>query len=238
MTVDRALRLLGLGSEGTRRVDVDAQGRMRADALEAALRDTTGPTIVCAQAGEVNTGAFDPIDEIARPLRGRRSLAARGRRVRVVGRGVARAAPPDTWDRARRLVGDRRTQVAERPVRQRPRVRRASGRASGGDAADCRVPRGGRKLRHATRWTGRPSSLVGLAGSPSTRRCARWDGRASPSSSRGRCARARQFATAIAELPGCEVLNDVVLNQVLFRFEDDATTDACSRRCRRAARPG
>jgi glutamate/tyrosine decarboxylase-like PLP-dependent enzyme len=39
------------------------------------------------------------------------------------------------------------------------------------------------------------------------------------------CTRARQFASAIARLPGCEVLNDVVLNQVLFRFEDDATTE-------------
>ena len=38
------------------------------------------------------------------------------------------------------------------------------------------------------------------------------------------CARARRFADAIAELPGCEVLNEVVLNQVLFRFADDATT--------------
>ena len=42
----------------------------------------------------------------------------------------------------------------------------------------------------------------------------------------GSCERATQFATAIAALPGCEVLNDVVLNQVLFRFEDDATTAA------------
>ena len=40
------------------------------------------------------------------------------------------------------------------------------------------------------------------------------------------CARARQFAAATEALPGCEVLNDVVLNQVLFRFEDDATTAA------------
>ena len=40
------------------------------------------------------------------------------------------------------------------------------------------------------------------------------------------CERATQFADAIAALPGCEVLNDVVLNQVLFRFENDATTDA------------
>ena len=38
------------------------------------------------------------------------------------------------------------------------------------------------------------------------------------------CARARQFAAGIAELPGCKVLNEVVLNQVLFRFGDDATT--------------
>jgi glutamate/tyrosine decarboxylase-like PLP-dependent enzyme len=42
----------------------------------------------------------------------------------------------------------------------------------------------------------------------------------------GSCARARQFAEAIAALPGCEVLNDVVLNQVLFRFRDDEATSA------------
>jgi glutamate/tyrosine decarboxylase-like PLP-dependent enzyme len=39
------------------------------------------------------------------------------------------------------------------------------------------------------------------------------------------CARARALAQGLAELPGCEVLNDVVLNQVLLRFEDDAATD-------------
>jgi glutamate/tyrosine decarboxylase-like PLP-dependent enzyme len=38
-------------------------------------------------------------------------------------------------------------------------------------------------------------------------------------------AHARSFAEQIVELPGCEVLNEVVLNQVLFRFADDATTD-------------
>jgi glutamate/tyrosine decarboxylase-like PLP-dependent enzyme len=40
------------------------------------------------------------------------------------------------------------------------------------------------------------------------------------------CARARDLASALAELPGCEILNDVVLNQVLLRFEDDEATDA------------
>jgi glutamate/tyrosine decarboxylase-like PLP-dependent enzyme len=38
------------------------------------------------------------------------------------------------------------------------------------------------------------------------------------------CAHARRFAEHIAVLPGCEVLNEVVLNQVLFRFADDETT--------------
>ena len=42
----------------------------------------------------------------------------------------------------------------------------------------------------------------------------------------GSCARARQFAAEIARLPGCTVVNDVVLNQVLFRFADDETTNA------------
>jgi glutamate/tyrosine decarboxylase-like PLP-dependent enzyme len=39
------------------------------------------------------------------------------------------------------------------------------------------------------------------------------------------CARAKDIAAALSELPGCELLNDVVLNQVLIRFEDDAETD-------------
>ncbi|MFI7066069.1 pyridoxal phosphate-dependent decarboxylase family protein [Kribbella sp. NPDC050124] len=63
-TVDRALRFLGLGTSCIMPIEVDGQGRMRADALTAALRDIDGPTIVCAQVGNVNTGAIDPIAEI------------------------------------------------------------------------------------------------------------------------------------------------------------------------------
>ena len=40
------------------------------------------------------------------------------------------------------------------------------------------------------------------------------------------CAHARAIAEGLAALPGCEILNDVVLNQVLFRFEDDERTQA------------
>src|SRR5581483_8094697 len=64
-TLPRALRLIGLGTGSVVRVAVDGQGRMRGDALRDALATTTGPAIVCAQAGEVNTGSFDPFDEIA-----------------------------------------------------------------------------------------------------------------------------------------------------------------------------
>lgn len=60
----KALRMLGLGDRRlTRRVPVDNQGRMRADALPA----ISGPTILCLQAGNVNSGACDPCAEIIPP---------------------------------------------------------------------------------------------------------------------------------------------------------------------------
>ena len=64
-TVLSALRLLGLGESRAIRVAADAQGRMIPKALEAALGPLKGPILVAAQAGNVSTGAFDPIDEIA-----------------------------------------------------------------------------------------------------------------------------------------------------------------------------
>jgi glutamate/tyrosine decarboxylase-like PLP-dependent enzyme len=60
-----ALRMLGIGTRQVVRADADDQGRMQPAALDAALSSGTGPAIVCAQAGNVNTGAFDPLDEIA-----------------------------------------------------------------------------------------------------------------------------------------------------------------------------
>lgn len=64
VTIHSALRMLGLGAN-VLSVPVDPQGRMMTAALEAAVRDLSGPLIVCAQAGNVNSGAFDPIAEIA-----------------------------------------------------------------------------------------------------------------------------------------------------------------------------
>jgi glutamate/tyrosine decarboxylase-like PLP-dependent enzyme len=62
VTLMKSLGLLGLGRTRVVRVPVDGQGRMRAEALPT----TSGPTIICAQAGNVNTGAFDPFPEICK----------------------------------------------------------------------------------------------------------------------------------------------------------------------------
>ncbi|HEY1146320.1 MAG TPA: pyridoxal-dependent decarboxylase, partial [Allosphingosinicella sp.] len=70
-TIFTALRLLGLGKDDVVRVPADREGRMRADGLAIALGDAVGPTIVCAQAGNVDTGAFDPFTDIARMTRER-----------------------------------------------------------------------------------------------------------------------------------------------------------------------
>ncbi len=61
-SVTKSLGILGLGRSRVVKVPVDGSGRMRADRIPS----IAGPTIVCAQAGNVNTGAFDPIADICR----------------------------------------------------------------------------------------------------------------------------------------------------------------------------
>jgi glutamate/tyrosine decarboxylase-like PLP-dependent enzyme len=65
VTVLRALRLLGLGQERLTRVPVDANGALDPSALRDALHGADPPVLVCAQAGNVNTGACDPLSAIA-----------------------------------------------------------------------------------------------------------------------------------------------------------------------------
>lgn len=64
-TLLKSLGLLGLGRQRVVRVPADGQGRLRVDALPR----IDGPTIVCTQAGNINTGAFDPIGSICRQVR-------------------------------------------------------------------------------------------------------------------------------------------------------------------------
>jgi glutamate/tyrosine decarboxylase-like PLP-dependent enzyme len=60
-----SLQLIGFGYNRVTKIETDAQGRMRPAALEAAMRGTSGPKVVIAQAGQINTGAFDPFAEMA-----------------------------------------------------------------------------------------------------------------------------------------------------------------------------
>lgn len=64
-TVARALRYLGLGYDNAIEVESDAQARIDLDDLKRALGGIQGPTIVCVEAGNVNTGSFDPFDGVA-----------------------------------------------------------------------------------------------------------------------------------------------------------------------------
>jgi glutamate/tyrosine decarboxylase-like PLP-dependent enzyme len=58
-TIEPGIRLLGLGTSAIVPIDVDGQGRMRPDALRMRLDESTGPTIGCAQAGNINVEAAD-----------------------------------------------------------------------------------------------------------------------------------------------------------------------------------
>jgi len=100
-----ALRYAGLGRGRVERIPSDDEGRMDASALADALRDRTEPTIVAAQAGDVNTGAFDPLERIVPIVRGHPNAwlhvdgafglwAAASPRLRHLVRGIEGA---DSW---------------------------------------------------------------------------------------------------------------------------------------------
>ena len=222
VTFDVALRYLGLGTRSLVRVKADEQGRMHADHLREVLPALHGPAIVCAQAGNVNTGAFDPLREIGELTRahgawlhvdgafGLWARASAETSLRAMADGIELAdswatdahkwlnVPYDSGVAIVRSADDHRdamTSTAAYLIQTRGAER---------DAVDW-VPEFSRRARgipvYATlRALGREgvASLVD--------RC---------------CARARQFAELLSAEPGVRILNDVVLNQVLVRFGDD-----------------
>jgi glutamate/tyrosine decarboxylase-like PLP-dependent enzyme len=225
VTVDRALRLLGLGSDAATQVEVDAQGRMRPDALREALGKSSGPAIVCAQIGEVNTGAIDDVPAIAD------LCSESGAWLHVDGAfGLWASAAPSL----RHLVaGVERADSWATDAHKWLNVPYDCGLAF---VAHADAHRAAMRLtaeylvadektaRDQMDWTPEFSRRArGFAVYAALRSLGR---RGVARLVEGSCARARQFAAAVAELPGCQVLNDVVLNQVLFRLESDAATGA------------
>ena len=69
VSIFASLQMLGLGRERVIRISTDEQGRMQPSELQAVLSQVSTPVLVCAQAGNVNTGAFDPLPQIV-PLVG------------------------------------------------------------------------------------------------------------------------------------------------------------------------
>ncbi|WP_405089360.1 pyridoxal-dependent decarboxylase [Micromonospora sp. NBC_01392] len=222
-TIDRSLRLLGLGTDALREVPAGPQGAIDPDALAVALRDAgPGPTVVCLQAGNVNTGACDE-------LRRACDLVHRhGGWVHVDGAfGLWAAASPAT----RHLVDG---------------IEAADSWACDGHKwlnlpYDTAFAFCARPDAHAAALSYSAAYLVGSGGVPagadltaeSSRRArgfAVWAGLRELGSDGVTalvdrcCALARRFADGLSAA-GFEVVNDVVLNQVLVGFGDDARTD-------------
>jgi glutamate/tyrosine decarboxylase-like PLP-dependent enzyme len=216
-TLLKSLGMLGLGRNRVERVPVDGQGRMRADRLPP----MRGPTIVCTQAGNVNTGAFDPFSAIVGEAH------AQGAWVHVDGAfGLWAAASPvlaplaagmagaDSWatDAHKWLNVPYDSGVAL--VREPDALRAAMAIAADylPTASEFRnpsdyAPELSRRARGVDVWAAlRTLGKSGVA--DLVERCCRY---------------ARRFARELAA-DGCAILNDVVLNQVLVSFGDaDAT---------------
>ena len=225
VTVTRALRLLGIGRAQEVVLPVDREGRMDVSRLRAALEPGV-PTIVCAQAGEVNTGAFDDLGAVVEIATGTDAWvhvdgafglwAATVPSLRHLLAGYERA---DSWatdaHKWLNVPYDCGIALCAHPEHHEAAMEYAAPYLHVSDEAAMRDPMGyspefSRRARSAPVW----AAIRELGRSGITDLVERT------------CAHARRFAERVAELPGCEVLNQVVLNQVLFRFADDAQTRA------------
>jgi glutamate/tyrosine decarboxylase-like PLP-dependent enzyme len=216
-TLIKALGLLGLGRQRVTRVPVDGQGRMRADALP----EIDGPTIICTQAGNVNTGALDPVGVICERAHaagawvhvdGAFGLWARTAPQRVhLAAGVERA---DSWatDAHKWLNVPYDSGVAF--VRDAEALRAAMAvtaeylpTASAYRNPSDYTPELSRRARGVEVWAAlRQLGRSGVA--DLVERC---------------CRHASRFGEGLSVV-GYEILNEVVLNQVLVSFGDAETT--------------
>jgi glutamate/tyrosine decarboxylase-like PLP-dependent enzyme len=216
-----ALRYAGLGPARAVRIAAPG-GAMDARELERALTGD-GPTLVCAQAGEVNTGACDPLDAIADAAHAHGAWlhvdgafglwAAAAPSLRHLVRGHERA---DSWavDAHKWLNVPYDGGLAI--VKDRGALNAAMGVTAGylpGEAGRepiAHVPESSRRARATPIYAAlRQLGRAGLAELVERN-----------------CALARRAADGLRALHGADVLNDVVLNQVLVRFDDDDATRA------------
>ena len=216
-SIDTAARFLGFGTSNLVRVAADGQGRMIPAALEATLARTTGPTIVCLQAGHVNTGAFDPFAPLI-DLAHRRDAwvhvdgafglwarAAAG--LRHLADGVERA---DSWGvdghKWLNVPYDSGIAIVAHP---------AAHRASMAQRASYLLRAEGER-RDGMDWTPEASRRARAVPIYAVLKTLGREGVGALVE--GNCQRARQMADLLRTHPGITILNDVVLNQVLVRI--------------------
>ncbi len=220
ITVYVALRYLGFGTRTVHHVASDEQGRMRVDELRRVLGRLEGPTIVCAQAGNVNTGAFDPLREIAAVTRehdawlhvdgafGLWAAASRAKASLLDGYDLADSWATDAhkwlnvpYDCGIAIVRDAAAQRASMTSSAAYLQESQGGERDNFDWA----PEFSRRARGITVYAAiRALGRGGVA--EIIDRC---------------CAQARQMAALLARDKRVRILTDVVLNQVLVRFGDD-----------------
>jgi glutamate/tyrosine decarboxylase-like PLP-dependent enzyme len=215
VTLDRALRLLGIGASSLVVVPADDQGRIRIDALPA-LDD--GPTILCGQAGEVNTGAFDDLDALAG------TVAGTGAWFHVDGAfGLWAAASPSLRGHVR---GSERADSWATDAHKWLNVPYDCGLAFCADpdahhaamAATADYLPANDELRDAFDWT--PESSRRARGLTVYAAIRELGARGIAEIVDRCCEHARLFAELLSA-GGLEILNDVVLNQVLVRADAD-----------------
>jgi glutamate/tyrosine decarboxylase-like PLP-dependent enzyme len=230
-TIDRSVRLLGLGEASIEEVPNLPDGSMDTAALPHVLRSgPSGPTIVCAQAGNVNTGAFDNLRAVADAARtagawlhvdGAFGLwAAASPRTRSLVDGVELA---DSWscdghkwlnvpyDSGYAICAHPDVHATAMAYTAAYLTGQVAGRELGGGDF---TPESSRRARGFATWAAiRSLGRSGIA--ELVDRC---------------CAMARRFAERLDSLEGVEVVNDVVLNQVLVRVGDEELTNRIEQR--------
>lgn len=214
-SIATSMRMLGLGANRVRRIPTDSQGRMRLDELRNALKRSSGPCIVCTQAGNVNTGAFDPLDAIAS------ETVERGAWLHVDGAfGLWAAASPSL---SHLIAGIERADSISTDAHKwlnvpydcglvlcaHPESHRGAMTLAAAYIEASPLERDPREYVPEESRRGRALPVYAVL---------RTLGRSGLCELVERCCRhARQFAEGLSDA-GYEVLNDVVLNQVLVAF--------------------
>jgi glutamate/tyrosine decarboxylase-like PLP-dependent enzyme len=233
VTVGVACRMLGLGQERVRTVSADDQGRMLAAELESVLAEEKVPTIVCAQAGEINTGAFDPIAAIVDRCR------AHGAWCHIDGAfGLWAAVSPkrrallDGFERADSWATDGHKWLNVPYDCGIAAVADAGAQREAMTSTSAYIPAHDEEVPWGFDWS--PEFSRRARGVP-LYAALRALGRGGTAELIDRCCdHAQRIAERLRQADGVEVLNDVALNQVLVRFADsDEVTDAVVERVQR-----